>query len=98
MRDRVGEAIAGLLKGVGVKDRADQRAEQAVLVFAGMAEAVAQEVDGAALPGAAQDVRDRGLQAGVSVTDGELQADQAALDQAAQERGPERFGLCLADI
>ena len=29
---------------------------------------------------------------------GELHADQAALDQAAQEVGPERLGLGLADI
>ncbi len=32
------------------------------------------------------------------VTDGELDADQAALDQASEEVGPERFGLGLADI
>ena len=45
-----------------------------------------------------EDLRDRGLQAGVGVGDGELDADQAALDQAAQERRPERLGLGLADI
>ena len=61
-------------------------------------EAVAQEVDGAALPGAAEDLRDRGLQAGVRVGDGQLDADQAALDQASEEVGPERLGLGLADI
>jgi hypothetical protein len=34
----------------------------------------------------------------VRVADRELNADQAALDQTAQERGPERLGLRLADI
>ena len=70
----------------------------AVLVAAGVAEAIAQEVDGAALPAAAQDLGDRGLQPGVRVADGELDADQAALDQAREEVGPERLGLGLADI
>jgi hypothetical protein len=83
---------------VGVEDRPDQRAEQPVLVLAGVAEAVPEEVDGAALPGAAEDLRDRCLQAGVGVADSELDADQAALDQRAQELGPERLGLGLADV
>jgi hypothetical protein len=52
---------------VGVEDRADQRRQQPVLIAAGVAEAVAQEVHGAALPGATQDLRDRGLQPGVGV-------------------------------
>jgi hypothetical protein len=64
----------------------------------GVSEAVLEEVDGAALGGALEDLRDRGLRAGVGVADGELDADQAALDQSAQQAGPERFGLGLADI
>jgi hypothetical protein len=44
VRDRLREPIAGLGERVGVEDRADQRREQAVLVAAGVAEAVAQEV------------------------------------------------------
>ena len=83
---------------VGVEDRPDQRGQQAVLVLAGVPEAVAEEVDGAALPGAAEDLRDRRLQPGVRVGDRELDADQAALDQAAEELGPERLGLGLADV
>ena len=67
VRDGFREPIARLFERVGVEDRADQRAEQAVLVLAGMPEAVAEEMHGAALPGAAQDLRDRGLQAGVRV-------------------------------
>jgi hypothetical protein len=41
-------------------------------------------VDGAALPGAAQDFGDRRLQAGVRVADRELDADQAVRDEAVQ--------------
>ena len=41
---------------------------------------------------------DRRLQAGVRVGDRELHADQAALDEAAQEVAPERLGLGLADV
>ena len=98
MRDRFREPVARLGERVGVEDRADQRAQQPVLVLAGVAEAVAQEVHGAALPGAAEDLGDRGLQPGVRVADRELDADQAARDQAAEELGPERLGLGLADV
>jgi hypothetical protein len=69
-----------------------------VLVFAGVPEAVAEEVHGAALPGAPEDLGDRRLQAGMGVGDGELNADQAALDQSSEKGGPERLGLGLADI
>jgi hypothetical protein len=67
MRDRLGQAIAGLRERVGVKDRADQCCQQPVLVLARMAETVAEKVDGAALPGAAEYLGDCGLQAGVRV-------------------------------
>jgi hypothetical protein len=98
VRDGFREPVARLLEVLGVEDRPDQRRQQAVLVPAGVAEAVSEEVDGAALPGAAEDLGDRGLQPGVRVTDGELHADQPAGDQAAQELRPERFGLGLADV
>ena len=98
MRDRLREPIAGLRLRVGVEDRPDQRRQQAVLVLAGVAETVAEEVDGAALPAAAQDLRDRRLQPGVGVGDRELDADQPARDEASEELGPERLGLGLADI
>ena len=80
VRDRLGEPIARLPQAVGGEDRPDQRAQQAVLVFADVPEAVAQEVHGAALPGAPENLRDRGLQTGVCVGDGQLDADQSALD------------------
>src|SRR5215212_6422897 len=63
-----------------------------------MAETVPEEVHGAALPGAAQDLGDRRPQSGVGVADRQPDADQAALDQAAQELSPKRLGLGLTDI
>ena len=63
-----------------------------------MAERLAQEVDAAALPGAAEHLADRLLEAGVGVGDDQLHAGEAALDEAAQEAAPERFGLGLADV
>jgi len=98
VRDGFREPITRLLEVLGVEDRPDQRREQPVLVLAGVAEAVSEEVNGAALPGAPQDLGDRRLQAGVRVTDGELDADQAAFDEASEELCPERLGLGFADV
>jgi hypothetical protein len=61
-------------------------------------EAVPEEVDRAALPAAAEDLRDRRLQPGVRVADGELHSGPAALDETSEKLGPERLGLGLADI
>jgi hypothetical protein len=55
-------------------------------------------VDAAALPGAAEHLRDRLLQAGVRVGDDQLHAVEAALEAAAQEGAPERLRLRLADV
>ncbi len=53
----------------------------------------------AALPWrAAEDTSDRGIKAGVGVGDDELDADQAAGDEAAQELRPKGFGLGFADV
>src|SRR3954447_17819875 len=98
MRDGLGEPIARLLWRVGVEDRPDQRSQQPVLILASVAQAIPEEVHGAALPSAAEHPLDRRLQAGMGVGDRELDADQAALDQAAQELSPERLGLSLADV
>jgi hypothetical protein len=45
-----------------VEDRPDQGGQEAVLIAAGVAEAVSEEVDAAALPGAAKEARDRRLE------------------------------------
>jgi hypothetical protein len=98
MRDGFREPVARLGERVRVEDRPDQRGQQAVLVPAGMPEAIAEKVHRAALPSAAEDLRDRRLQAGVGVTDRELDADQAASSEPAEKLRPEGFGLRLADI
>jgi hypothetical protein len=59
---------------------------------------VAQEVNRAALPGAAMQPRDRRLQTLVSVGDDQPHAGQAAGEQRAQKIGPERLGLGLAHV
>jgi hypothetical protein len=69
-----------------------------VLIAAGVAEAVSEEVHRAALPRRPEDLRQRRLQAGVGVGDGQLDPDQPAGDQAPQELAPERLGLGLTDI
>jgi hypothetical protein len=61
-------------------------------------ERFAQEVDGAALPGAAEHLRDGLLEPGVRVGHDELDALKAALDERAQEATPEGLGLPLADV
>jgi hypothetical protein len=98
LRGGLAEALAGVLTGGGAEDRTDQRRQQPVLVLASMPEAVAEEVHGAALPRRAEDLGQRGLQPGVGVTDRQLHADQAALDQRPEELAPERLGLGLADV
>ena len=56
--------------------------QQPVLVAARMAEAVSEEVHGAALPRRAEHLGDRVLQPLVGVGDDQLHADQATRDQA----------------
>jgi hypothetical protein len=59
---------------------------------------VAEEVHGASLPRRAEDLGERGLQARMSVADRQLDADQAARDEASEELAPERLGLRGADV
>jgi hypothetical protein len=63
-----------------------------------VAEQVPQEVDGAALPPAAQHLGDGCDQAGVGVGDDQLDSVQPAGAQRPQEATPEGFGLGLADV
>jgi hypothetical protein len=63
-----------------------------------VAEHVTQEVDGAALPRAAQHLGDRGLEASVGVGDAQPHPVQAPGAQAAEELAPEALGLGLADV
>jgi len=54
VRDGFSEPVARLLEAVGVEDRPDHRRQQPVLVLSGVPEAVSEEVNGAALPAAAE--------------------------------------------
>ena len=83
---------------VSAKDRPDQRRQQAALVRIGIPKSIAQEMDVAALPGAAERLRDRCFQSGGRVTDGRLDTHLAARDELAREVGTERLALGLADI
>jgi hypothetical protein len=70
----------------------------AVLIATGVAQTVALQMRRAALPGAAEDLGDRRLQAAVRVGDRQLHTDQATRDEPAQEVGPKRLGLGVADV
>jgi hypothetical protein len=69
-----------------------------VLIATGVAEAVSEEVHGAALPRRAQDLRQRRLKPRVRVGDRQLDADQPSGNEASEEFAPERLGLGLADV
>src|SRR5215211_2174657 len=96
--ERLADVLACLVAAVGAEERAQQRGQHRLLLAAGVAQCFAQEVDAAALPGAAEQLRDRLLQTGVRVGDDQLHAAEAALDQAAQEAAPEGLRLGLADV
>jgi hypothetical protein len=83
---------------VGVEDQPDQRGKHRLLLAAGVAERLAEEVHAAALPGATEHLSDRLLQARVRVGDDQPHPAQATLDQAVHEAAPERFRLGLAHI
>jgi len=92
------ESIARFLAGSGVEDGADERGQNTVLVFAGVAQAVTEEVHRAALPRRPEHLRQRRLQARVGIRDRQLDANQPTGHQAAQELAPERLGLGLAHV
>ena len=87
-------------RAVGLdEDGRDQRGDHLPLAVAGDREQVALGVDSAALPaGVLDDAADRRTQPGVRVADDEADAVQAAVDQVAEELGPERLVLAVADV
>ena len=86
--------------GVGLGEHgADQRGDHRPLAVVGGGEQVAHRVDAAALPGGALEAAgDRLGQPGVGVGDHQLDAGQAAVDEAGEELAPERLVLRVADI
>ncbi|GIU95168.1 MAG: hypothetical protein KatS3mg012_1625 [Gaiellaceae bacterium] len=82
----------------GIEQWTQERREHRLLLAAGVAERLAQDVHRAAPPGTAEHLRDRLLQPRVRVGHDQLDALKAALDERAQEAPPEGLGLALAHI
>lgn len=81
-----------------MKTSRNARGDHVALPLLAVAVHVADEVHGAALPGTADHLGDRGLEAEVVVGDGKLDSAQAAGTQLTQEGGPAGFGLRLGDL
>jgi hypothetical protein len=96
--DHIAADPPGLLARGGLKDLPERRADHPLLATVNMAAHLAQEVDGASLPGAAEDLADRRFQALVLIGDHQLDAMQAAGHQRSEELPPEGPGLGRADI
>src|SRR5690606_24810878 len=76
----------------------DKRRDDAPAALSRVRQRVPHEVDAAALPGSAQHLGDRRLEALVSVGDHQLCAPKAAPHQLSQEGCPERLGFGGANI
>jgi hypothetical protein len=96
--DDLDQSLARLGEAGGLEDPADRGGDHGLLGPADMAEHVTQEMDGAALPGTAQHLSDRGLEALVGIGDAQPDPGQPAGAQATQELPPERLGLGLAHV
>jgi hypothetical protein len=96
--DDLGKPLVCLTMRGGGEDATDRAGDKRLLGPGDVAEHVAQEMDGAALPGAAQHLGDRGLEAGVGVGDAQPHPLQAPGPQAAEELPPEALGLGLAEV
>ena len=83
---------------LGVEDLAQGGGDHAALGRAAVLVHIPDEVDGAALPGAAQHPGDRPLQPLVGIGGAEAHVGEAAGAQAAQELDPEGARLDLADV
>ncbi len=76
--DHLAQVRLGLLCALGVEDLAQRRRDQAALTSPAVPLHVADEVHGAALPGAGEDPRDRCLEPLVVVRDAKADAGEAA--------------------
>ena len=95
----VGPSAAADLVGCRVDEhRAQRRGDDVLVAFGNAGQHVAGEVHPASLPaGALQRLARRGLQAFVGVGDHQAHTGQPAAAQRAQELGPERLLLRVAD-
>src|SRR3954471_5480424 len=97
----VGDAAPLRLGGLGIvlgEGGGDEGRDDAPSASPGMSERVAHEVHAAALPSRAEHLRDRRLDALVSVGDDELHTPEAAPGELPQERGPEGLGFGGTDV
>ncbi len=92
------DALLGLLVALGVEDLAQGGGDEVALVAAAVHDHIPEEMNGAALPRAAEYPGDRALQSLVLVRDRQPHTVQPAFLERAQEFCPERAGLDLADI
>ena len=76
----------------------DEGRDDAPSASSGMSERVAHEVHAAPLPSRAEHLRDRRLDALMSVGDDELHAPEAAPGELPQERDPEGLGFGGTDV
>ena len=93
MGDGLAQQPLGLLEAASPEDRPDRGPDQLLGVLGAVAEGVAQEMDGAALPRGTQHLGNRLFEALVGVGDHQLHPGKAAADQRTQELPPERLGL-----
>jgi hypothetical protein len=96
--DHRGCSVPGVAQILGVEDLAQGGGDHVALPLLAVAVHVADEMHGAALPGAAQHLGDRGLEAEVVVGDAEPHPLQSAGAQLAQEGRPAGLGLGLGDL
>jgi hypothetical protein len=96
--DHLDQPLAGLGEAGGLEDPADGGGDHGLLGLGHVAQHVAQEVDRAPLPRAAEHLGDRLPQTIVGVRDAQAHALESAGAQAAEELAPERLGLSLPDV
>jgi hypothetical protein len=96
--DDLTEPFMGLGQAGGLEDPADRGGDHGLVGLADVAEHVAQEVHGAALPWAAEHFGDRLSETLVGIRDAQAHTGQPAGPQATQELAPERLALGLANI
>lgn len=97
-RDDIDQDRLGLVAAGRREDLAERGADHLLLGFLHVVEHVSEEVHRAALPGHAEHLPDRILEALVGIRNAEQHTAQAAGNEAAQEVAPEALRLGLAHI
>jgi hypothetical protein len=96
----IGDMPPSIVRRLGIglqKGLPDRSGDHRVLALGHVRERIAHPMNSASLPARTEHAGDRQAQTLVGVRDHQLDALQAAPDQALDEAGPERFGLRWAD-